>query len=265
MIFFGNTLSKAHSARGTRAALSFGDPPAYSCLEIGVRNALQLRREAVRISESDTAVRLLFASDLHLTRRNSQLITEQLTQAINAAAPDFILLGGDLVDSRSGLAALEMLVARLVQVAPVWAIAGNHDANVGVELVENAVKRGTGQWLGSESVLLRFPRRSPIWLDGQLQPNVSNAGGRILCAHDPAIFQRASKIQYSLILAGHLHGCQCSLFEAQGRSYPGALFYKWNGTRFSSGKSTLIVSRGVSDTVPIRFNCPREVVLCEVY
>ena len=239
--------------------------PVSSSLEIGVRNKLFIRRESVRLSDSTIAVRFLFISDLHLNRMNSRIITEQLLYAVNASVPEIILLGGDLVDSRAALPMLETVVAQMTRVAPLWAIAGNHDAYVGVDLVRDAVKRGGGQWLEGESVLLRFSRRSPIWLDGMIQPKISLGRGRILCAHNPSVFGRASAIQYSLTLAGHLHGCQASVFEVDGRSYPGALFYKWNGPRFSVGASTLIVSRGVSDTIPIRFNCPREGVLCEVY
>jgi predicted MPP superfamily phosphohydrolase len=38
----------------------------------------------------------------------------------------------------------------------------------------------------------------------------------------------------------------------------------WTGLRFELGGTTLLVSRGAADTLPARFRCPREVLLCEL-
>jgi predicted MPP superfamily phosphohydrolase len=67
-----------------------------------------------------------------------------------------------------------------------------------------------------------------------------------------------------LILAGHLHGCQLVAFQYRDRLFPGAMFYPYCYMRYRRGSTQLVVSRGVSDRVPIRWRCPREVVLCYV-
>jgi predicted MPP superfamily phosphohydrolase len=69
---------------------------------------------------------------------------------------------------------------------------------------------------------------------------------------------------YDLVLAGHLHGGQCVLASCGGMLYPAAWFHRWHGLRFAEAGATLLVSRGAADTFPFRFNCPREVLLCEV-
>jgi predicted MPP superfamily phosphohydrolase len=66
------------------------------------------------------------------------------------------------------------------------------------------------------------------------------------------------------VLAGHLHGCQMVAFEYRDRLFPGALFYQHCFIRSRCGPARLVVSRGVSDLVPVRWRCPREVVLCHV-
>jgi predicted MPP superfamily phosphohydrolase len=73
------------------------------------------------------------------------------------------------------------------------------------------------------------------------------------------------KEKYRLVLAGHLHGAQCVFATWEGRQFPGAWFYRWCGLRFDLDATTLLVSRGVSDTLRLRWNCPREVLLCEVH
>jgi predicted MPP superfamily phosphohydrolase len=84
----------------------------------------------------------------------------------------------------------------------------------------------------------------------------------ILCAHDPVIFPHAAACGYDLVLAGHLHGGQCVLGHYNGRMYPAGWFFTWNGDRFTRNSTTMLVSKGLNDTLPIRWNCPREVILC---
>ena len=69
---------------------------------------------------------------------------------------------------------------------------------------------------------------------------------------------------FDLTLSGHLHGGQFVFYEHGGRLYPGAFAYRWNGLRFQENGSTLLVSRGVRDTLPFRWNCPREVIAVDL-
>ena len=233
-------------------------------LEIGAALPLLTRRAQFRLFNHPEPVRLVYASDLHC-REGSRRATAQLIHAAREIRPDVIVLGGDLADSGGGLALLVETVAGLRASAPVWALAGNHDHFVGLRAVRSAVERGGGDWLGERSARLHRPGRIPIYLDGAIPESAVTGRGRILCAHDPKIFPEAAALGYPLVLAGHLHGGQIVCAERNGRFFPGAWFYRWNGTRFELGQSTLLVSRGVSDTLPLRWNCPREILLCELY
>jgi predicted MPP superfamily phosphohydrolase len=86
-----------------------------------------------------------------------------------------------------------------------------------------------------------------------------------LVAHHPA-HAAASAVEFGddIAFAGHLHGGQCVWWQRGQRLYPGAWFSRWTGLRFELGATTLLVSRGVADTLPVRFRCPREVLLCEL-
>lgn len=218
-------------------------------LQFGSRDALRVRRETPGCTDG---LRLLYASDLHWTRRTAHVV-DQLHQACRKTAPDVLLLGGDLVDLLNGLPLLGEFTQ--AQTCPVYAVGGNHDVLVGLKAVQNCVTEAGGHWL-DERVQLT-PR---LALDGRLQP-ISETP-TILCAHDPAVFPAAVDAGYALVLAGHLHGGQGVALERDGRLYPGALFYRWNGDRFHCGDTTMLVSRGVHDTLPVRWNCPREVILC---
>lgn len=224
--------------------------------EFGARRPLLVRRESVpRIS---VGKRVLFASDLHLRKSGPRHIVDALVEIASRQRPDLVLLGGDLVDSSRGMEALQSLVERLVRVAPVGAVGGNHDRWIGLSRVRAAVLAGGGRWLEDAPWLLT----PACAVYGSHTQPAQPATHHLLCAHHPAATAGG---RFDLTLSGHLHGGQFVLFERHGRFYPGAFVYRWNGLRFEdkNGK-TLLISRGVQDTVPLRWNCPREVLVVDI-
>lgn len=231
-------------------------------LEWGGRGNLLVRRERVVLEGLRKRHSLLYISDLHLWGPWTENIADQTLRAAEMERPLRILLGGDLADAKMGLKRLKLLVRKLARVAPVDAIPGNHDRVPGIHRVREAVVAGGGTWLPDRSI--GFSGDDGLRIDATIRTGMKKGEIKILCAHDPSIWEKARLANYRLILAGHLHGLQAVLFHRRGRMYPGAWFWKWNGLRFDKEGSTLLVSRGVSDTIPFRWNCPREVVLCDL-
>ncbi len=232
-------------------------------LEIGLRGTLQIREE--RLSQSPNACRLMYVSDIHLRRGRSENLVRQVLESVHLCKPHAILLGGDLVDRASELSELRDMIKSLCTVAPVLAVGGNHDGGVGMNLVQDAVVSGGGNWIHVGMAKLVHENR----VIGIYGPEITAAtlpgvDVRILCAHNPRIWKTARHHGYDLVLAGHLHGCQCVAFEFRDRLYPGAIFYPYCYLTHRYRSTTLVVSRGVSDLIPIRWRCPREVVLCYV-
>jgi predicted MPP superfamily phosphohydrolase len=228
-------------------------------LEIGLRRALHVREE--RLSTRPDACRLLYVSDVHLRKGRSDTLIGQVLKAAAGCVPNAVLLGGDLVDCSSQLGSLRYLIGKLREVAPVLAIGGNHDSRAGMDRVGDAVERAGGQWIhqraarvthGSRVIAISGPEAGPC-LDGDV---------RILCAHSPRVWTKARNAGYDLVLAGHLHGCQLVAWEFRDCLFPGAMLYPHCFLRHQRGATRLVVSRGVSDLVPVRWRCPREVVLC---
>jgi uncharacterized protein len=236
-------------------------------LEIGLRRALHVREE--RLSTRHDAYRLLYVSDIHLRNGRSDVLCRQVLDAVAWCNPDVVLLGGDLVDRRSELSKLSELVRKIRVAARVLAIGGNHDRRIGINRVHAAVVHGGGQWIDGDSACLTHRGRllmisgpeaaAPLQEDVECVDHV-----RVLCAHDPRIWKTSRHAGYDLVLAGHLHGCQVVACEYRARLFPGAFFYPYCFLNDQSGSTRLVVSRGVSDLLPIRWKCPREVVLCHV-
>lgn len=230
-------------------------------LEIGLRHALHVREE--RLSTRADACRLLYVSDIHLRRRRSEALCGQILGAARRSAPDVVLLGGDLVDNPSELGTLRELVGRLARIAPVLAVAGNHDRRSGLDRVHAAVTQGGGHWIHDGIARVAHGRRV-IAVSGPATASLGDGHVRVLCAHDPRIWKTSRHAGYDLVLAGHLHGCQLVAGEYRDRLFPGAFFYRYCFLSHQRGATRLVVSRGVSDLLPVRWRCPREVVLCHV-
>ncbi len=227
--------------------------------QLGLRRPLEVREEILR--EHARPCRLAYVSDIHLRRGRSRHLAGQVLDALQRARPDVILLGGDLVDQASELDELRGMLDRMLGMAPVFAIPGNHDVAVGEESVRLAVQGSGARWIAGLTECFHHEGRI-LSISGPGAEPDPGADFRILCAHNPSVWRAARESGYDLVLAGHLHGCQGVLFEAGGRLYPGALFYPHNHIRQAWNGSRLLVSMGCSDLIPIRWGCPREIVVC---
>lgn len=205
----------------------------------------------------------MYVSDIHLRRNRSDILCQQVLDAARGSDADAILLGGDLVDASTELASLRDLVVELCAVATVLAVGGNHDQRVGMPRVREAVIAGGGQWIHDGTAQLAHGSRV-VAVSGPDAGTVPEGDIRVLCAHNPRIWKTARQDGYDLVLAGHLHGCQLVGYQYRDRLYPGALFYPYCFLSHQYAATRLVVSRGVSDLLPIRWQCPREVVVCEV-
>jgi len=224
------------------------------CVELGSSAPLSVRR----VGDADPGpdpIKLLYASDLHLGAWGAARAMRELQRATVRERPDVVLLGGDLVNSRRALPELAEWTRRLRLWAAVAAVPGNHDARW-LAQVATVVTEAGGHWLPDRPLRLRG-----LEIDGAPVRAARGGGRRLLCAHHPGVFETAVALGYDLVLAGHLHGGQMILCDVRGRHYPGAIYSRWTGPEFAAAQATMWVSRGLADTIPIRFRCPREILV----
>lgn len=237
-------------------------PCSRGALEVGRHRALHIREE--RLETGHATCRLLYVSDIHLRGNRSEALCRQVLNAVDRCTPPHaVLLGGDLVDRSSMLGSLRGLVRKLREVTVVLAIGGNHDQRIGMDRVREAVEDSGGRWIHDGTARVTHDQRLIVVSGPDAAPPV-DGDVRVLCAHNPRIWKTAGSDGYDLVLAGHLHGGQIVAFEYRDRLFPGAILYPYCFLSHQRGSTRLVVSRGVSDLVPIRWRCPREVVLCYV-
>lgn len=180
----------------------------------------------------------------------------QLGRLLEHLDPDAVLFGGDLLDLPFGYAGLAGWMRQAQQRWPLYAVPGNHDRWSGL----TRLKRNLPglQWLDDAPVELACGVRLCGRADQFPTPQ------SILVGHEPNRVQAAARAGFPLMLAGHHHACQWITHQSGGHDYPGAWFFAYHGPYFEVGPTRLWVSRGVNDQLPVRINCPRDVLLVEV-
>lgn len=229
-------------------------------LEIGYNHPFEIRRETY-VAGCNASFSVLYLSDLHFTRSSGQM-TETIAAAIEKLDPSIILFGGDYSDSQHGLVHLNTLMQAVAHRKNVFAIAGNHDSRW-IERIKTIAYNNNVQWIEKRSVHVNIAG-ARIRIDGNCITTAnSDCDFSILALHKPVNAEQM-KNNYNLALAGHLHGSQFVFWRSGEGLFPGKLFYRWNILKTKADDCLYMISKGLGDTLPIRYNCKRDVLLIQV-
>ena len=236
-----------------------------------------------RLPESFDGFRIVQLSDLHGSSFGGD--NERLVRAVEREAPDLIVMTGDFIDNKKGrVADVESLVNRLVPIAPVYYVSGNHDWATGeIEALAEALERAGARYLRNESILLE-QGDGRIVLAGVEDPNgradmvkpnefVDRINADypddyiVLLGHRNYWIERYPDLEVDLILCGHSHGGIVRLPGLGGIiGTNGDLLPEYDDGLFSSGRYSMIVSRGLGNSVPVpRFLNTPEIVTLILY
>ncbi|MDL2224892.1 metallophosphoesterase [Eubacteriales bacterium OttesenSCG-928-M02] len=231
-------------------------------------------------------------SDLHNKSFGSN--QKRLLSAIQEAQPDIILLTGDLIDRRrKGMDHALSLVSQAIEIAPVYYITGNHEEgsseyprlkaelqSLGVIMLDNRsvpyVKNGAEITLAGIHDPARMDTTSFSRSEEQsahkayaaqcleaAMANVPSNAYTILLAHRPSYFHLYQEKGASLVFSGHAHGGQIRIpFLGALLSPDEGFFPKYTAGVYQEGDSTLVVSRGLGNSIiPIRIHNRPELVV----
>ena len=237
-----------------------------------------------RIPQGFEGFRIAQVSDLHNAEFGEG--NEKLIQLLSQTDPDIIVLTGDLIDSRHTDIEIALDFARqAIKLAPVYYVSGNHEARVreyedlkmglaeaGVVILENQNVQITREGESITLMGIDDPSFQEDYLFGdsesvarqaiEHQQNESD-GYTILLSHRPELFDLYVDTGMDLVFSGHAHGGQFRLPFVGGLVAPNQGFFpKFDEGRFTEENTTMIVSRGVGNSIiPIRFNNRPEIVL----
>jgi len=229
----------------------------------------------LRLNIKGSMLRLVQLSDLHFGSSNP-LLYSTVKSIVEGLKPDIIVITGDIVSKVEALDDAIEFLEGLERIAPILIVWGNWDHwSLGDRITkfkESLESIGEIKVLINESFVLENgvsivgvddPYTGHDNLDLALK---GSSNIRVLLAHSPQIIDKAVN-NVDLVLTGHTHGGQVVLpligpvfvpLPAKYRKYVSGLFKIEN--------TVMYVSRGLGTSIlPLRFSCPPEVLLVEIY
>ena len=253
-------------------------------------NALEVNEYEIvsdRIPEAFTGFRIAQVSDLHNTEFGED--NWKLIKMLSQTDPDIIVLTGDLIDSRQTDLDVALEFAwQAGKIARVYYVSGNHEARVpeyedlkiglvkaGVVILENQKVQITKEGESITLMGIDDPSFQESYLFGDAEGVARQAisdlqnesdGYTILLSHRPELFDTYVDAGVDLVFSGHAHGGQFRLPFVGGLVAPNqGLFPEYDAGQFTRENTTMIVSRGVGNSIiPVRFNNRPEIVVAQL-
>lgn len=280
------TKGKKHRGRGCLTALIILAliAAAAAFLIKDSREDLEISRYEVasqKLPESFDGFKIVQLSDLHGAEFGEDGM--ELVDKVGSLEPDMIALTGDFVTDEGDLAAVEKLAARLVKLCPVYFVSGNHEFGSGLAVkVRNILERAGVKYLSNEYLtisrgedgILLGGVEDPLAYADMLSPDelaqkMNDAAPdafKILLGHRNYWMTEYPELPVDLIFCGHAHGGLIRIPGVGGLiGTDRRLFPNFDAGQFNNGRYTLIVSRGLGNSVSIPriFNRP-EIVCVEL-
>ena len=239
------------------------------------------------IPEAFDAYKIVQISDLHDAQIGEN--NEKLIAMTAETEPDCIVLTGDFVDSSRFHPERSLSVAEaLVKLAPVYYVSGNHEAilpdedyqaltdglrGLGVCVLEDESAELTRDGQSIRLIGLTDIGFHPGTLEEKkdalrtaLSALLPEDEFSVTLAHRPELMDVYTECGAPLVLSGHAHGGQIRLPGIGGLIAPGqGLFPKYTEGKYEENGTTLVVSRGIGNSVlPLRVNDRPQIVVVQL-
>lgn len=219
--------------------------------------------------------RIGFASDFHYESRFKRSHLDNAVRALKSMHPDVLLLGGDYRSPKGGdLDTLFSALGRVFTPYGTFGVMGNHDYAYCYSEVAEAMKKNNVRLMEHQSYKL-VKDGQHIIISGVRNPFDLKKNGEspsqlfpaddfvVLLTHTPDYAEDTNVSNANLVLAGHTHGGQVSLFKKYT-----PVKHSIYGNRFLTGQkenskgTPIIITNGLGTSrLDIRLFTPSEVVL----
>lgn len=244
----------------------------------GAKNALGIRVTGLGFSfknlpEAFECYKILFISDLHID--GIEGLDRQLIEIVSRQTVDLCLLGGDYRMEMYGpydavKEKLVTLVQKINAVDGVFGILGNHDCIEIAPDLEDAricmlINESTQIERNGRTITLCGVDDPHYYQCHDLEKTMKDVPGdafSILLAHSPEIINSLGDHPVDLCLCGHTHGGQVCLPVIGPVFTHCPVSRQFIAGRWQHNNTLGYTSRGAgSSGVPVRYNCPPEVVV----
>ena len=240
---------------------------------------LQVKKYQININKTNyIGKKIIFLSDFHHSPIVKINYIKKVVNTVNNLKPDIIILGGDYVSNHKKYIQplfneLKLLRANL----GVYGVIGNHDINVSKKQILQAMKEANINSL--DNLFYRiYNNKESIVLCGvkdflydkpsieEMLKNVDYDDFVILVCHNPDYLEEIKDKKIDLMLSGHTHGGQVTMFGLYAPYIPSNFKQKYRTGLKINNNIKLIISNGVGCVgLPIRFFSRPQIVEIEFY
>lgn len=249
-------------------------------------NTLTIQSYSLKSDKTNTQIKFVFISDLHNKEYGENNL--DLISKIKEQSPDFIAVGGDMVNKYSADdGVMKELLQSLAKTAPTYCVLGNHELmlaeqidfkkdinSTGAKLLDNEAValniNGEEILLGGMSDFPYYEFNAPefdteeryFWEDFNAR---SKNCFSILLNHQPEYLSDITQdCNIDLIMCGHTHGGLIQIPFVGGLFAPNqGLFPEYDKGEFDLNGTKMIISAGLGDAYPVlrMNNCPEITVV----
>lgn len=227
-----------------------------------------------KLPASFDGFKIVQLSDLHGAEFGED--GKELVTKVKELEPDIIVLTGDFVTDEGDIDVVQRLAEALAELCPVYFISGNHEYGSGLALNVKSIMENAGvEYLGNEYIticrnddeimlagvedpLAYADMLTPDELVSQMKEEAPEAF-KILLGHRNYWMTEYPELEVDLIFSGHAHGGIVRIPGLGGLiGTDRHLFPDFEAGMFNNGYYTMIVSRGLGNSVsvPRLFNRP---------
>ncbi|QVK18587.1 metallophosphoesterase [Mycoplasmatota bacterium] len=239
---------------------------------------IQIKHYKIKMRKKSFAgFKIVFLSDIHHSKIVTKRYIKNIVEKVNELKPDIIILGGDYVSSElKYVGPVFDELKRLNASKGVYGVLGNHDIYVSKDKVLTAMKNANIKPLDNQSYWINH-LNDHIKLGGVSdflydKPDISNTISDvssddfvILVSHNPDYIEEIKNYPIDLMLSGHTHGGQVTIFGMYAPYIPSNYHQKFRSGLKTINEIKLIITNGVGVVgLPIRFFARPQIVMIEL-
>ena len=218
------------------------------------------------IPKSFAGKKIVFISDIHHGPHFSIKRVARLVEKVNRLRPDIIVFGGDYVyrEQKYIIPCFEEL-KKLKATIGKFGVMGNHDhwqnaqltkqgmKNAGIVILDNRAER-----IEINGQRIKIGGVGDLWEDSQdINPTIENTKEEdfvILVSHNPDYVEEIVTYNIDLVLSGHTHGGQVTLFGLWALLLPSRYGQKYRTGILDTKFTKVVITNGVGTIAPpVRF------------
>lgn len=243
-----------------------------------------LQINTYKISSKDipaafNGTRIVFISDIHHGPFFSRERLRNLVNQINSLHPDIVLLGGDYEHRDKKY--MEPCFSELARIsAPLgkYGVLGNHDHWEEAGLCRESMRKAgitnlneQGIWLKRQGERIKIAGIDDFWYHRnpdlpRITDDTNPQDFVLMVSHNPDVVEQIRDSRIDLVLSGHTHGGQVTLFGQWAPIIPSAYGQKYRYGFVKTEYTTVYVTSGIGTiTPPVRFCARPEIAVFELH